>query len=244
MRASRLIFPVLLLFSILSCQFVKEDRDLCPCNLTIDVAGAPGDVRLLLEGPSFSIDTVVTGDTSVTCRVPRPDVRITAVSGAVWDGGVSIEEGEECPPLYLGVRRVGTDSEEASCASPLHKAYCLVEMQFKCPAGWKPMPVVVTGKVCGYGRDGNPAEGVFRCSAEPGASGLCSFRIPRQRDASLMLTLGSGWTFALGEYLLQSGYDWGEADLRDVSLDIDISLTDITFRTAGWSHTEKLWFLI
>lgn len=243
MHAGR--FPVLLpLLFVLSCQFVKEDRELCPCALTIEVADAPGDVRLLLEGPSFEMDAVVPGDTSVTWRVPRPDVRLTAVSGASWDGGVVVREGEQCPELYLGVGRVSTDSEEATCVPPLHKAYCLVDMQFKCPAGWRPMPVTVSGNVCGYGRDGNPLEGPFKCVSEPGATGRCRFRVPRQRDASLLLTLGSGWTFALGEYLRQSGYDWGEADLQDVVLDIDISLTDISFRIDSWSHTEKLWFLI
>ncbi len=244
MHADKIPVLLTLIFFVLACQFVKEDRDLCPCALTIEVADAPGDVRLLLEGPSFEMDAVVPGDTSVTWRVPRPDVRMTAVCGAVWDGGVVIREGEQCPEVYLGVGRVFTDSEEASCAPPLHKAYCLVDIQFKSPAGWKPLPVTVSGNVCGYGRDGNPLEGPFRCVAEPGPSGRCSFRVPRQRDASLLLTLGSGWTFALGEYLLQSGYDWGEADLRDVVLDIDISLTDISFRIDSWTHTEKLWFLI
>lgn len=245
MRADKWLFPVLpALLLTFSCQLVKEDRELCPCNLTIDVDGAPGEVRLLLEGPSFVMDETVPGDTSVTWRVPRPNVRITAVSGASWDGGVTIPYGQECPGLYLGVGRVATNAEEASCVPPLHKSYCLVDMQFKCPAGWKPMPVTVSGNVSGYGRDGNPAEGAFRCEAEPGDTGRCSFRIPRQRDASLLLTIGTEWTFALGEYLRLSGYDWTEPDLQDVRLDIDISLTDITFRTATWTHTEKLWFYI
>lgn len=246
MRAGKRLFPLLMTFLLtFSCQLVKEDRELCPCILTIDVAGAQDSVRLVLEGPGFEIDAVVPGDTSVTWRVPRPDVRLTAISGAEWNGGVIIEEGFQCPLLYLGVGRVQTDKEYASCSPPLHKAYCLVDMQFKCPAGWKPLPVAVSGNVCGYGSDGNPAEGAFRCVAEPsGDTGRCSFRIPRQRDASLLLTIGTDWTFALGEYLRRSGYDWTEPDLQDVRLEIDISLTDITFRTATWTQTEKLWFLI
>ncbi len=245
LRVKHKLIPVLLGLICLSCNIVKEDRELCPCNLTIDVAGAPGEVRLLLEGPSFAMDETVPGDTSVTWRVPRPDVRITAVSGATWDGGVNIPYGQECPPLYLGVGRVGTNAEEVSCVPPLHKAYCLVDMQFNCPAGWKPLPVAIIGNVCGYTVAGNPLEGEFKCEAEPsGGTGRCSFRIPRQRDASLLLTIGTGWTFALGEYLRLSGYDWAEEDLQDIVLDIDLSLTDITFRSDAWEHTEKLWFLI
>ncbi|MBO4435240.1 MAG: hypothetical protein J5769_07315 [Bacteroidales bacterium] len=245
MHAVKRLFPVFLLIPCLSCSFVKEDRELCPCNLTIEVAGAPGPVRLLVEGPSFERDSTVAGDTSVTWRVPRPDVRITAVCGAEWNRGVVIADGCECPPLYLGVGRVETNSENATCVPPLNKAYCQIDMQFKCPAGWKPLPVAVTGNICGYSASGNPAPGAFRCEAEPsGVTGRCRFRIPRQRDASLLLTIGSSWTFALGEYLRQTGYNWNEPDLQDVQLDIDISLTDITFRSASWTHTEKLWFLI
>ena len=239
----RILVPVLLLFSPLSCNIVKEDRTLCPCNLSIGL-DAPGNVQLMVEGRSFVMDAVLPGDTTVVWRVPRPDVRITAVSGAEWDNGVRIPVGEQCPPLYLGVGRVRTDAEDASCDAPLHKSYCQLDMDFVCPAGWKAMPICVSGDVCGYGPGGTPVEGDFSCFTAPSAQGHCSIRLPRQVDSSLLLVMGDGWTFALGEYLIQSGYDWGEPDLQDISLDINISLTTVVFRIGTWTRTEQLWFLV
>ena len=244
MRTGRTLFPALLALVCLSCNIVKEDRELCPCNLTINVTGAPGDVRLMLQSRSFVMDEVVPGDTSVTWRVPRPDIRITAVCGAEWSDGVFIKEGGECPPLYLGVGRVGTDAENVTCSPPLYKSYCLIDMHFNCPPGWKDFPVRLSGNVCGYGTAGTPVRGVFSCEAEPGVEGRCGIRVPRQTDSSLLLTLGRSWTFALGEYLRESGYDWSRPDLPDVEVNIDISLTDISFHIRNWSHTEQLWFLI
>jgi len=244
MHIETIRIPVLLtLLFFLSCTIVKEDRNLCPCNLSVGL-DAPGDVRLIVEGRSFIMEAVLPGDTTVVWRVPRPDVRITAVSGAGWDGGVRIPPGEQCPPLYLGVGRVKTDSEEAHCSAPLHKSYCELSMNFVCPSGWKPMPVRVSGNVCGYGPGGGPLQGEFSYSTAPSAQGHCSVRLPRQMDSSLLLSMGGGWTFALGEYILQSGYDWAAPDLKDVSLDINISLTSILFRIGTWTRTEQLWFLV
>lgn len=239
----RQAIPVLLPFLVLACNIVKEDRNLCPCKLTLGVS-APEEVRIMIQGRSFVMEEVLPGDTSVVRSVPRPDVRITAVSGAAWDNGVRIPYGEQCPAVHLGVGRIQTDAEEAECDAPLHKSYCRLEMNFVCPAGWRPMPVCVSGNICGFGPGGAPVDGDFSYLTTPSASGKCSVRIPRQTDSSLMLSMGDGWLFALGEYLRQSGYDWSEPDLQDLTLDINISLTTIVFRIGSWERTEQLWFIV
>ena len=207
----------LLLMCCVSCS-IKESRDRCPCSLTLDVK-APGEVRVLMEGKDFLQDSTFPGDTSVTCLAPRPSVRVTSVCGAVWDGGVVIPEGEECPPLYLGVCRVDTDKETSRVDLP-------------------------RGNVCGYGRDGRPTEGGFVYRPALSSTGLCRVRIPRQTDGSLVLDFGGGFVFALGKYIVESGYDWEKADLEDIVMDVDISLTTITFHTGGWTRTEDLFYLI
>lgn len=199
---------------------------------------------LIVQGRSFVMEEVLPGDTSVVWRVPRPDVRITAVSGADWADGVHIPPGEQCPPVFLGVARVNTETEDASCEAPLHKNYCELSMNFVCPAGWRPMPVCVSGNICGFGPGGSPLDGDFSYITQPSTSGRCSVRIPRQKDSSLLLSMGDGWTFALGEYIRQSGYDWSAPDLGDIELDIDISLTSIIFHIGTWERTEELWFLV
>lgn len=232
----------LLLMCCVSCS-IKESRDRCPCSLTLDVK-APGEVRVLMEGKDFLEDSTFPGDTSVTCLAPRPSVRVTSVCGAVWDGGVVIPEGEECPPLYLGVCRVDTDKETSRVDLPLCKSFCELEMKFQCPQGWKPLLLEIRGNVCGYGRDGRPMEGGFVCRPALSSTGLCKVRIPRQTDGSLVLDFGGGFVFALGKYIVESGYDWEKPDLEDIVMDVDISLTTITFHTGGWTRTEDLFYLI
>jgi hypothetical protein len=47
-------------------------------------------------------------------------------------------------------------------------------------------------------------------------------------------------SFALGNYLLQAGYDWTAPDLEDQPLQIDLSVTNISFRTGRWSTVIPL----
>ena len=234
--------PVLLALCCVSCS-IKENRDRCPCSLTLDVK-APGEVRVLMEGNEFSLDGTFPGDTSFTCLAPRPSVRITGVCGAQWDGGVLIPEGEECPPLYLGVCRTDTNREEHRTEVPLYKSFCTLEMNFTCPQGWKPLLLELRGNVCGYGRDGRPLEGPFVFRPQLSSTGRCSVRIPRQTDGSLVLDFGGGFVFALGKYIMEGGYDWEKPDLPDMEMDVDISLTVISFHWDGWTHTEDLYYLI
>jgi len=247
---SELLIGLALLGSCVACS-VKEERSSCPCLLTLDVE-APGDVRLMLEGRSFEMDETLPGDTVVTYSVPRPDVRICAVSGVPWNNGIVIPQGEDCPEIYMGICRVGTNSYEAREKVPLHKSYCTLIMNFNGPPGWRPLPVTLLGEFCGYFPDGSPRPGAFRYSTEPmpggvatgGSGGVCTVRLPRQRNSSLMLRLGDEWTFALGEFIAESGYDWLSPDLDDICLDINVSLTQVTFHSRGFTHTEELWFLI
>ena len=41
-------------------------------------------------------------------------------------------------------------------------------------------------------------------------------------------------TFALGEYVAASGYDWQEENLRDITVSLDYSLTRVAISVAGW----------
>jgi hypothetical protein len=47
-------------------------------------------------------------------------------------------------------------------------------------------------------------------------------------------------TFALGSYIAAAGYDWTAPDLEDLTLQVDISLTSVTFSTDLWSKTEEI----
>ena len=67
--------------------------------------------------------------------------------------------------------------------------------------------------------------------------------LPRQIDNSLLLDIISDddrrRTFAIGNYIEASGYDWESMDLKDITLDIDYARTDITFRIDAWERTVQ-----
>ena len=67
--------------------------------------------------------------------------------------------------------------------------------------------------------------------------------LPRQIDNSLLLDIISDddrrRTFAIGNYIEASGYDWDSMDLKDITLDIDYARTDVTFRIGAWEHTTQ-----
>ena len=47
-------------------------------------------------------------------------------------------------------------------------------------------------------------------------------------------------SFALGHYMLEAGYDWTAPDLEDLPLQLDLSVTAISFRMGNWSTVIPL----
>ena len=67
--------------------------------------------------------------------------------------------------------------------------------------------------------------------------------LPRQMDASLMLVIddggGSPQAFALGQYIVSSGYDWTAPDLEDITVTLDYALTEIRLIISGWDSVYE-----
>ena len=47
-------------------------------------------------------------------------------------------------------------------------------------------------------------------------------------------------TFALGQYIAATGYDWSAPDLSDLTLTVDISVTSVTISTDTWTTMEEI----
>ena len=239
-RFLRILLPLLL---VPSCS-IKENRTACPCGLTVELAGLPvRPVVLRVTGEEYALTEVVHADTVLVLSVPRGEIAVSAVGGALaeGDGSVRIPEGEEAPPLYLFHADVSTDAEQVVLPVTLHKQYCSLEMLFKGPSGYgPPFEVAVQGFYGGWEPDGSPAPGPFSRRLLPGADGRAVLRLPRQ---GIVFSDQVVRTFALGSYIAAAGYDWSATDLEDLSLQVDISLTSVTISTDLWSRTEdiELW---
>ena len=93
----RLLVPLLLLPS---CS-IKENRAACPCVLTLELAGLPvRPVVLDVVGEGYSCVEVVHTDTVIVLPVPKGELAVSAVGGALAeeDGSVLVPEGEGWMP--------------------------------------------------------------------------------------------------------------------------------------------------
>ena len=246
-RFFRLLLPLLL---VPSCS-IKEDRTACPCSLTVELTDLPvRPVVLRVTGEGYTMTEVVHADTALVLLVPKGEMAVSAVGGALaeGDGSVRIQEGEDAPPLYLFYADVSTAAEQVVLPISLHKQYCTIELLFKGPPGYgPPFEVAVEGFYGGWEPDGSPAPGPFSRRLLPGSDGRATLRLPRQGDDSLLMHIVFSdqvvRTFALGSYIAAAGYDWSAQDLEDLTLQVDISLTSVTISSDMWTRTEdiELW---
>ena len=246
-RFFRLLLPLLL---VPSCS-IKEDRTACPCSLTVELTDLPvRPVVLRVTGEGYTMTEVVHADTALVLLVPKGEMAVSAVGGALaeGDGSVRIQEGEDAPPLYLFYADVSTAAEQVVLPISLHKQYCTLELLFKGPPGYgPPFEVAVEGFYGGWEPDGSPAPGPFSRRLLPGSDGRATLRLPRQGDDSLLMHIVFSdqvvRTFALGSYMAAAGYDWTDQDLEDLTLQVDISLTSVTISSDMWTRTEdiELW---
>ena len=174
MSSERIVRILLALLLVPSCS-VKENRKACPCALTVDLAGLPvRPVVLSVAGEGYSWTEVVHADTVLVLPVPKGEVAVSAVGGALaeGDGSVRIPEGGEAPPLYLFHAAVSTEAEQVVLPVSLHKQYCALELLFKGPSGYAPpFEVAVEGFYGGWAPDGSPASGSFSRRLLPGSDG-------------------------------------------------------------------------
>lgn len=245
---------------LLSCS-VKEDREGCPCFLTLDfegvetaglvkkgldslvVAVGAGEDFYVEEG--FSLKEIVM---EYELAVPKTQVDVIAACGPglaeLSPGGVFIPEGSEFPALYLFSDSFSALSGEMRRVVRLHKEYCMLTVSMKTSfnAAARPYRIRLEGNVAGLSMDGTPAEGLFSCFSSPSAGGLCHLNVPRQRDGSLRLEVyfldsDEVRSFPVGKYILDSGYDWNAQDLEDVNVEMDFSRSSLTVSTSKWKKT-------
>lgn len=189
------------------------------------------------------------------------------------DSAMVIPRGRDCPPVYRHFSNLQTDAEVVREKVEMHKQYCglslffvnegtpysvnvrgevngyaydgsLSQGEFSCPVAnmdraiGRGLPATANGATAWTGKSGETLGG---------ADGF-AVRLPKQADASLLMDVvmdGSVLkTFALGNYIEASGYDWSAEDLEDLTVGIDYSNTKVLLTVSGWkeSFTYELVF--
>ena len=241
--------PVWGLFLIMtieaSCTVVKEDRTDCPCALHIELSGLPSyPVNLSLSGKGYQQEWEIGRDTSLLAMVPKSGVQLLAIAGTSLprENAVRIPLGFDCPPLYLHTEWLETPEDSSRVKVQLQKHFCTLSLSFDGPAGWgEPYWAEVRGPVEGLSLEGEPLEGDFSCRLDVGNR----IRLPRQNaEDALWLDIAMPdrviRSFALSHYMQDAGYDWSADNLDDLPLQINLSVTALTFRTGRWEQVVPL----
>lgn len=232
---------LLLLFTLASCT-VKEDRDHCPCLLTLELQDLPEwpVYYSVLEDGQVLYEGTAPHDTTIAMKVPRTGVEVRALAGS--PGNARIPYGDQSPPLYLYRRQVETQADGVKVRPQLRKHFCTLSLEVNAPPGnGTPYWTQVRGQVDGIDPDGKPLSGDFACRLVPGGQ----VRLPRQHPSDalwldIVMPDGILRTFSLGACILESGYDWTAPDLTDLSLELQLSVSLLRLQWDGWSRSVPL----
>jgi hypothetical protein len=231
---------------------VKEIRGECPCYLQVTFAETEtrGEARLLgwREPAALFRETVRIEDcTPWVHPVEKGFLTVAACKGIresiLETHRVGIPAGREADSLYAGFAEVDATGEIARAEIALRKQFATVFLDIRKKASeLKDYAFRVEGNTSGFDLlDYSPVPGLFRCEpkARDGES-IVTFRLPRQADDSLTVTVRAGEgvpaTFPLGKYIAALGYNWKTEELQDIYVAIDLVNGLVDLRVADWEE--------
>lgn len=235
---------------VISCS-VKEDRDICPCRMMLDMGDVDtsvvkyAELVLTASGGFCYRDTLSAEAFSdvYAVDVPRGEVGIGVYWGAAGcvgdDGRLGIDYGDECPHVYMHSSFITALGESVVENVRMRKNHCIMTIQVQSDKDF-PFRLEAKGLIDGYESGGKPSVGEFMYAMYADDEGMCQFVLPRQTDNSLVLEVhddaGVLRSFALGEYVAASGYDWGVEDLKDLTISLDYALTRVVIKVEEWAE--------
>lgn len=236
---------------VFTCCTIKEDRADCPCRLFLDMSetdnGAVEYAAVYLTGSDgFVFNDMIESklfSKGYFVDVPKGTLEAWVSYGAgelgVGPEGIIVEPGEEFPEIYMHHSHIDASGDSVREKVVMNKSYCNITVCIYAGDDF-PFRLVMKGNVNGYRADGTLSEGDFSYGMELREDGSCDVSVPRQSDDSLRLEVsdetGVLRVFALGEYIAASGYDWKARDLRDLTVSLDYSLTNVTVIMEGWGN--------
>lgn len=233
---------------------VREDRLPCPCQLYLDFICPDIDESRYVELMITSMKGFMWEDTVNVAKVrnryfvpvPQTFLHVRAWfgdDGCASESGLIIPYGEDCPKVYMHDSDIKVTGEYVKETVTLRKNHCVLTISTE---GEERLPVSprIRGNVAGYDADGVPLDGEFLYDLEEdGFDKGYKAVLPRQKDASLILEVedvkGNSKIFALGQYIVASGYDWTLPDLDDVSVTLDYAMTEIRLVIGGWESVYR-----
>lgn len=119
----------------------------------------------------------------------------------------------------------------------MHKHFCRITMTFITDMTSN-YAVMMKSAWCGLHCSGKPMEGNYSCRLSFDRAGVAVFDVPRQGDASLLLEIlregAMTRSYALGNILVDNGYDWMAEDLEDMTISVDYAASVIRINSSAW----------
>ena len=242
----RSIILSILTVSTISCT-VKEERSLCPCQLTVDLSDASeenGNIIVSVRGNSelLMCEEVKASDRIKHYDVPKSRIMISCLQGirdCKSDGrNVYIPSGKDIDRIHTGIDSTDCRHESAYSFARFRKNWATLEIECQAAdSGTYPYDISVEGNVNGFDIFTlAPSEGTFRCSAYPASKqadnmGKATFQLnlPRQfregKGLTLKLTKKTDHIpekeYDLSGILTGKRFDWTATNLDDISIALD-----------------------
>lgn len=258
-------FCAVLLLVFPSCT-VLEDRVPCPCYLDIDYRevlqspwpdgwGGCVDVTLFAPPPVWTENRRMEACPEVEeVAVEKAQLRVVGLvhnrpMRDFLDGGTQIryEAGNQIDSLYVHTEVVDCTGEEARSVLRPHKQFSTLFFTDEADGEWcRRYNLVIRGTTCGLDTEDFSAldgEYLYTIQEDDGA-GRISVRIPRQKQADLLLEFWDKddhlkrFSTPIGLYLFAAGYDPDALDLPDYEIHIDFRQALLYLRVADWTETR------
>lgn len=249
------VLPILLL---LSCS-IKEDRDNCPCRLSIYPDSRLDGIEYKRMPNTFHIADKrtgagyfegniepddFTGSKPYEIRIPKSSVMLSSVFGMRRmrsEGKVlRIEEGRQADSVFVYQSTIDCTSEKAADTLQLAKQWCTIRISFNYEESADVCKCEFLGEWNGFMTNTLEAvKGSFHFDAEAVGKDSYMARVPRQGDDSLILSVTYGENgfqrqYPIGEYIQEVNYNWSKSDLDDIVILIERARVQVFIVTEGW----------
>ena len=241
---------------LFSCS-IKEERSDCPGTLILDLSSVDSllydSLRVRVEAAdNFLYNRHIHKSEykkEIHISVPRTKLALGIYAGdeEVVNyslPGLTIPYGKECYQVYMDNEIIFMNDEVYRKKVKLHKNFSILDFNLIHKNKPYPFDMELRGTISGYKLEGQPNIGKFSYTTRIDSDGRAKIKIPRQIDGSLELVIVNDNTimrkFAIGEYIIESGFDWEKLDLEDVEIEINYTLTKISLVLKDWEKSFSI----
>lgn len=244
-RAKATVIFTSLALTLSSCS-VKEDRDGCPCLLTVDTEQTVEGSTLLnivhTSQGAVAQEELPAGTKSFSTEVPRGTVCVYAFGNSdgweMSEDGLYVypPEGNEPGRIYAHSDIVNCNREQAWDELVMHKQWCTISMMLEDPALWEGCEFAMESSWNGfYLSDFSAVPGNTNCPVRRISDDFLEVRVTRQGDDGLVLRVSpDGDSIAVGQVIAEAGYDWSKTALDDIILCLSESSTAVNVEIVEW----------